>query len=462
MRYGKRKLSKLWIHLTPLLVAALFLITSAVGQAETTTNVGGPIFSSTTWTLANSPYLATNSVQVMAGATLTIEPGVTVRFDAGKALSINGGLVAQGTEASPITFTANTTNPTPGFWGYIKFENSSEDATFDGDGNYTGGSIIQHAVVEYTGSDSSNSAALYLDQASPLIDQNVVRYNERSGIYLGDSSAIVSDNRVENNGSYGIRLSSSSAIVRGNWVENSGDKGIYASSAAAQILSNTVVTSGGDGIGAHGSGSPNGNVVVEGNTVRGAVGDGIDCYYATVRFNQVYANEGVGISSAASDVLNNVVAYNGGTGIEGSNYSTSIFSHNKVAHNAMNSPYSNAAGIYSGQASITYNSVVFNGVDANTPGIVMRYAPQSGACRLQHCGRSGGDQQRRYRRHVFVSRHHRLSGAEQQPIRQPGLRALQWQCRPTASWRRIIGGVRQTGRPSTARSTTSLTTALWL
>ncbi|MGA1864570.1 MAG: hypothetical protein ACMUHX_05860 [bacterium] len=45
---------------------------------EGSTNVGGPIVGDITWKLAGSPYIAIAPVLILEGATLTIEPGVTV------------------------------------------------------------------------------------------------------------------------------------------------------------------------------------------------------------------------------------------------------------------------------------------------------------------------------------------------------------------------------------------------
>jgi hypothetical protein len=64
------------------------------------TIVGGFITTDTTWAASNSPYVASQSVVVMSGAKLTVEPGVEVRFDPDTALSINDGtLIARGTDA---------------------------------------------------------------------------------------------------------------------------------------------------------------------------------------------------------------------------------------------------------------------------------------------------------------------------------------------------------------------------
>ena len=48
------------------------------------TDVSGTISSNTTWSLANSPYVVTGNILVNSGVTLTIEAGVTIKFDSGK------------------------------------------------------------------------------------------------------------------------------------------------------------------------------------------------------------------------------------------------------------------------------------------------------------------------------------------------------------------------------------------
>ena len=58
--------------------------------ASRSTEVGGDIDDDTNWSLANSPYIVTENVRVLSGATLTIEPGVVVKFDPGKKLRIAG------------------------------------------------------------------------------------------------------------------------------------------------------------------------------------------------------------------------------------------------------------------------------------------------------------------------------------------------------------------------------------
>ncbi|MCC7202329.1 MAG: hypothetical protein IT393_06700, partial [Nitrospirae bacterium] len=96
----------------PLLIVILFLPIGAFAS----TSVGGRISTDTTWTLSGSPYVVTSAVQFYGNTstpiTLTIEPGVVVKFQTGTYLQIaNGmnypaGLNAFGTAEAPIIFTS--------------------------------------------------------------------------------------------------------------------------------------------------------------------------------------------------------------------------------------------------------------------------------------------------------------------------------------------------------------------
>ncbi|MGC9356852.1 MAG: hypothetical protein ACP5GX_03255, partial [Anaerolineae bacterium] len=120
------------------------------------TDVSGPITGNTTWTLANSPYVVVNDVTVNSGVTLTIEPGVVVKFtDDYDDLIVNGTLVADGTGASPIIFTSindhsvggetGTGSPAGADWSGIYFTSSSS------------GNVLDYVTVRYGGGRSATA-----------------------------------------------------------------------------------------------------------------------------------------------------------------------------------------------------------------------------------------------------------------------------------------------------------------
>lgn len=104
------------------LTAILALPLCSIAQ----TIINSNITADTTWTTTNSPYIVTDTITLMSGVKLTIQPGVTVKFDNNTYLEIKGGILhAIGTSADSIFFTSNDTLPSPGIWQGIRFTNSS-------------------------------------------------------------------------------------------------------------------------------------------------------------------------------------------------------------------------------------------------------------------------------------------------------------------------------------------------
>lgn len=103
------------------------------------------------WTLANSPYVVSNNLVIPSSANLIIEPGVTVLFNQGATLTINGQLIAEGTSDQRIVFTRNTGATS---WNRIDFTPSPRE------------SRISYADIRFAtgaGNIRANGARLYLD-----------------------------------------------------------------------------------------------------------------------------------------------------------------------------------------------------------------------------------------------------------------------------------------------------------
>jgi parallel beta-helix repeat protein len=304
----------------------------AVPAALASTNVGGPILTHTTWDLAGSPYIVTSSVIVGNGATLTIEPGVEVRFNPGLGLTVgyagfppNGKLVARGTSGSPILFTSNTTQQ-PGAWARIHFTDYAVDAVYDAQGNYVSGSILEHVTIEYAGA-GTNVAAVTVESSSPGLDHVRVHDSTYRGISIVTGSAPIErirDCEIWNIAGDGLYVSGGTAghVITGNYVHDCADRGMGLASACS-ASGNTIVANGDSGVYIGGAGT-----TLIGNTVAGNManfdGGGIkisasNCTLTgnTITNNSAYYGGGVYVTESNCALVGNTITGNTATGADG-------------------------------------------------------------------------------------------------------------------------------------------------
>ena len=220
-----------------ILIVAVFGCFALTGQVNAETEVGGNISINTTWTLDNSPYIVTGTVQVLGDVKLTIEPGVEVKFNENTGLNIGGELNAVGTESEMIIFTSNQDAPQSQDWIGIKFTDDSVDAQVDSQNNYLSGSIIKYCVIEYGGGFSNGIyfvGAIELNRASPYVSNNVIRHNfsydAGGGMFVYIASPVITYNtfsdNIANNQGGAIFFERSSSVTSHNTIINNTVTGI--------------------------------------------------------------------------------------------------------------------------------------------------------------------------------------------------------------------------------------------
>ena len=373
---------------------------NSIYETPYSTDVGGPIDTNTTWTLAGSPYIALTPVLVMEGVTLTIEPGVMVKFASHKALQIDGELHAVGTSLSPITFTSNIAPPHAGDWDYIVFTDTSVDAVYDINGNYESGSIIQYAVVEYAGgANVSDNGALRLDAAAPFITYTTIRYSAIAGIraFNNPGTLKLTHNTITNNLGTGVSIANGTFLeVSYSTITNNTSSsglpseggGVYSGSSTTVISNNTISdnVAAGNGGGVM-STTWYGMVTVSNNLLTGnSIYDCPQCWdkgsitilgvdTATVNSNVIINNATGGIighGNGTFNIYDNIVSKNYGFGMRlgqaaGINITKNIISDNITL--------TNAGGLYIySAATITRNSILRN-TATNNSAIYINYSP---------------------------------------------------------------------------------------
>lgn len=227
------------------------------------TNVSGAITSNTTWTKANSPYIIKGDVAVDTGKILTIEPGVTVKFDGYYAIYVDGKIKAEGTNADSIRFLSAQSSPSKDNWWSIRFRPKSLNDT----------SVFKYCIFKHASEalyiespslqitnnmfEDNTKAISYSDGYVPIADRRFssIRYNtfrkndygiyrfyeyggevaynifanNDNGIFINAFCVANINNNTIRNNNYGIKLLTNSMIpiVKNNIIQNNAASGIY-------------------------------------------------------------------------------------------------------------------------------------------------------------------------------------------------------------------------------------------
>ena len=175
--------------------------------------------------------------------TLTIEPGVVVKLNPSRQITINGALHAQGTLTEPVVFTSyrddsyggdtngdgNLTYPAPGDWYRVRF---------------TAGADTVHSKLDYCRFYYGGTYYRMLDfETSPMtITNSVLSYSNSDGIIMNNAAASIIDCEISHNVDDGIDVYNTKAtgLIQGNTISDN-NRGIYVRyNGAPNIQSNQI------------------------------------------------------------------------------------------------------------------------------------------------------------------------------------------------------------------------------
>jgi parallel beta-helix repeat protein len=188
----------------------------------------------TTWVKTGSPYIISlgphDSVNVESNATLTIEPGVEVNFTGDSRLTIDGKLIAQGSENQPIYFNGSgpgsysmpqmTIKGNSSIISYSRIEAlsisiwGSKNKIFNVYSNqstiqFSGSTSYENVISNSTISNSTNYGALVIEWSDYNKILNCTIQHNRDGIHFHHASYnTILGCIITNNSEIGLNLAS--------------------------------------------------------------------------------------------------------------------------------------------------------------------------------------------------------------------------------------------------------------
>jgi hypothetical protein len=189
--------------------------------------------------IAGSPYIVTCDINVVSGDTLSIEPGVELRFAGPYKFTVEGTLLAEGTEDDSIVFTTDTL-ANPGRWRGIRFEDQGSS-----------GSRLSYCMIESGAGMNNSGGGVTCSYSSPHFSHCTIRNSQAhggGGISCNFSSPVLSNCVLSGNSSFvGGGLFSWAAspvllncVLSANWADEDGG-GVW-SDASNTTLTNCTIS----------------------------------------------------------------------------------------------------------------------------------------------------------------------------------------------------------------------------
>jgi len=193
-----------------------------------------------TWEALEVPYRVNSGSVDISDVNLTIEAGAELEFEQDGRLEVDsgGGLMANGTEAEPILFTA--VQETPGWWEGIYVSDSSNI-----------NNLLDYVIVEYAGGlSSSNTGSGNVTvgrdrrDARMAITNSIMRHSSNAGLYVHSNGPIegTGNNTYTNNDGAAVNIHNTNAHYLDGNSDFSGNENDYVYVRGGSSISSDDVT----------------------------------------------------------------------------------------------------------------------------------------------------------------------------------------------------------------------------
>ena len=161
--------------------------TNSKGETGPTLLTNYQVTQDFTFSIQGSPYIIQGGLTINGGKTLTVEPGVSLKFNKNASLEVNGTIIAIGEEYKKIVLTSSIE---PNYWRGIYFASSSEN------------SLLEYCQVKYAGYPNpdidKDYLAIRVDSTSIGFENSIMENINGTGIKLINSSSTIDNLIIKN------------------------------------------------------------------------------------------------------------------------------------------------------------------------------------------------------------------------------------------------------------------------